>query len=190
MADTTVFNIQGPTVLSVRSEGTAGASDEPGDAIGTWDADDYLGYTSNEDMISVSFNPILVPHTSTQTGGMPAAMIYHGVIATVTATLVKWSPSVKEILVGGTGATEGAVGRVGMNMFDNTFTNCDTFRFRIDPVASGSSDWPSSTDRYGYLFQQCWLETWAETDWGNAPKKLVLTLKARATDSQRLYTRI
>ena len=64
-------------------------------------ADTYkLGVTDNDDLISVDFENIKEPVFSTQGGAEPAAMIYQGTIATITATLIKWDTARKDIVLG------------------------------------------------------------------------------------------
>jgi len=157
----------------------------------TFGASHILGYSSNEDLISVSMDNILVPHTSSETGAVPAALIYHGSVATISATLIKYDKSVADTMMGHMWADRaGLPGVVGQNQFDKTFTNVSPMQVHIAPVVSGTGGgFPDGTDRYSYTFRQCWVDSYAETEWGNAPKKLVLTIKAVANSGNRMFER-
>ena len=186
MSDTSVFNIQGPTSLSVMVGTDAEPTDDP-----TFGTAHILGYSSNEDMISVSMENILVPHTSTQSGAVPAALIYQGSIATISATLIKYSPTVADTMMGHMWADRsGLPGTVGQDQFEDAFTHVEHMQVHIAPVAIGTgAGFPGSTDRYSYTFRQCWVDSYAETEWGNAPKKLVVTFKAIANSGGRMFER-
>ena len=107
------FNIQGPTSLSVMVGSTAEPTDDP-----TFGSAHILGYSSNEDMISVSIDNILVPHTTTESGANPAALIYHGSVATISATLIKYDTAVADTMYGHMWADRaGLPGVVGQDQF-------------------------------------------------------------------------
>ena len=166
------FNIQGPTSLSIQSA-TAGYN--------------VLGYTDNEDLISVDIQHTLDPYTSTETGSEPAALIYTGVIATISATLIKWDTAQKDTLLGTMWeVTNGApgMGVYGQNIFDSTnFGNVENLGVKITPTAT------ANIETYAYTFDTCWLDAIQETGWGNAPKRLVVTFKTKPNGSGRLFTR-
>jgi len=180
------FNIQGPTSLSVMVGSDAEPTDDP-----TFGSAHILGYSSNEDMISVSIDNILVPHTTTESGANPAALIYHGSVATISATLIKYDTAVADTMYGHMWADRaGLPGVVGQDQFNSAFSHVEHMQVHIAPVASGTGGgFPGSTDRYSYTFRQCWLDSYAETEWGNAPKKLVLTFKCITTTSGRMFER-
>jgi len=182
----TAFNIQGPTSLSVLTGSSADPTDDP-----TFSSSHILGHTSNDDLISVEFDNILVDHTSTESGSMPAALIYHGTIATISATLVKYDTAIADTMLESMWADRaGLPGTIGQDQFNTAFTNVAAMQVHIAPVASGTgAGYPDNVDRYSYTFRQCWIDSIAETEWGNSPKKLVLTIKARTSDSGRLFER-
>tara|TARA_R110002020_G_scaffold26072_11_gene84403 strand:+ start:1895 stop:2428 length:534 start_codon:yes stop_codon:yes gene_type:complete len=174
----TTFNVQGPTGLYIKLQ-TPATTTASGFSL--------LGHTDNEDLISVSIDNMMDPYTSTESGKEPAALIYQGTVATITATLVKWDTAVKDTLnetiwagVGGT------LGSIGQNQYDDAnFTNVSGLQVKIVPTST------SNIETYTYQFFKCHLESMQETGWGNAPKKLVLSIKAtrNTTSANFLYTR-
>ena len=172
------FNVQGPVALQIKQQ-----------APGTTTASGFelLGYTDNDDLISVEIDNMMEPHFATETGKEPAALIYHGTIATISATLIKWDTTIKDKLIEtiweGVGGT---LGTVGQNQFDDAnFDNVLGLQIKLVPTST------DNIETYSYQFFKCYLESMQETNWGNAPKKLVLTFKAtRATTAANfLYTR-
>lgn len=169
------FNIQGPTKLIIeqQAEGTTSA------------ITDVLGYTDNDDLISVAFDNILDPYYSTEKGREPAALVYQGTVATITATLIKYDTAIldnlKECVWAGAGGTPGTVGQD--QLAAATWGNVENLQVRILPT------YTSNIETYAYQFFKCWIESAAETNWGNAPKKLALTIKAVRASGGGLFTR-
>ena len=179
----TAFNIQGPVSLSIMVGDNAEETESP-----SFGSAHILGYTDNDDLIDVEFDNLLEPYESTERGRMPAAMIYQGTIATISATLIKWDTGVKDTLVQTMwGDGSGTAGVVGQDIFNGDFTNSEPLQVHIAPTIT--SGYPGSTDRYMYTFRRCWLDAIAETGWGNAPKKLVLSFKCTNNSGGRLYAR-
>ena len=174
----TSFNIQGPTTLQIKqqAEGTTTAS-----SFST------LGVTDNDDLIAVDFANILDPYYSTESGREPAAMIYQGTVATITATLIKWDTAVLDTLKtcvweGGTG--DGKPGSIGQDQLGAAnFTHVENLQVKVVPTFT------SNMETNSYQFLKCWVESMAETGWGNAPKKLVLTIKAVRASGGQLFMR-
>jgi len=174
----TTFNVQGPTAFQIKHQ-----------AVGTATGTSFLtiGHTDNDDLISVAVENIHDPYYSTETGREPAALIYQGSIATITATLIKWDTAVvdtlRESVWAGAGGTTGTIGQ---NQFDDTnFTNTENLQVKLLPT------YTSNIETYSYLFYKCYVESMSETNWGNAPKKLVLSIKAvtRSGSDRGIYTR-
>ena len=177
------FNVQGPVSLSIMIGDAAGEVSSP-----TFGSAHILGYTDNDDLISVDYDNLLEPYESTERGRMPAALIYQGTIATISATLIKWNTSVKDTLLQTMWADDGgSAGVVGQDIFNGDFTNSEPLQVHIAPTVT--SGFPSSTDRYMYTFRRCWLDTISETGWGNAPKKLVLSFKCTNNSGGRLFAK-
>jgi hypothetical protein len=174
----TTFNVQGPTGLYIKQQA-------PGTTTSTGFS--LLGHTDNDDLISVEIDNMMDPYFSTESGREPAALIYQGTIATITATLVKWDTAVKDTLI--TTIWEGAggtLGSIGQNQLDDsTFSNVEGLQVKLVPTST------SGIETYTYQFFKCYVESMQETGWGNAPKKLVLSLKAtrNTTAANFLYTR-
>jgi hypothetical protein len=173
------FNIQGPTALHI-AQGADNTT--PSFGSGT-----ILGYTDNSDLISVEIDNMMDPYESTEGGKEPAAMIYQGTVVTITATLIKWDTANKDKLTNSIWEAEGSTaipGAIGQNQFDQaTFTHVENLHLKIDPTDT------DDLETYSYWFKHVWLESMSETSWGNAPKKLVLTLKAKRSSGNVIYVR-
>tara|TARA_R110000824_G_scaffold227343_3_gene415170 strand:- start:4392 stop:4970 length:579 start_codon:yes stop_codon:yes gene_type:complete len=188
------FNIQGPVSLHVHNSLEAGSGTEPTFHSGTGEsyavADTYkLGVTDNDDLISVDFENIKEPVFSTQGGAEPAAMIYQGTIATITATLIKWDTARKDIVLGSIwNNANGVPGTIGQDILSGDVLDAKNLQIGIFPEDAGIKALSSET--YAYEFRKCWCESIQETSWGNAPKKLVVVFKAIRNSSGRLYERV
>ncbi len=188
------FNIQGPVSIHVCNNAEAGGGTEPTFHTGTGGsyavADTYkLGVTDNDDLISVDFENIKEPVFSTQGGQEPAAMIYQGTIATITATLIKWDTADKDVVLGSMWENaNGVPGTIGQDILSHGVLNATNLQVGIFPEDAGIKALTSET--YGYEFRKCWCESIQETSWGNAPKKLVVVFKAIRNSSGRLYERV
>jgi hypothetical protein len=171
----TSFNIQGPTSFGIKQLSETSEATH-----------DVLGHTDNDDLISVDFNNIYDPYESSESGREPAAMIYQGTIATITATLVKWDTAIKDNLhscVWDNSGDHGLVGTVGQDQFNTTFTHVENLQVLLTPTST------SGMETYTYRFFKCWVDNIQETGWGNAPKKLVLSIRAVRNSNGRLFKR-
>lgn len=188
------FNIQGPVSIHVAANAESGGGTEPtfhtGSGTGYAVADTFkLGVTDNDDLISVDFENIKDPIYSTQGGREPAAMIYQGTIATITATLIKWDSTDKDVVVASMWSdVAGVPGTIGQDILAHGVLNATNLQVGIFPEDAGIKALGSET--YGYEFRKCWCESIQETSWGNSPKKLVVVFKAIRNDSGRLFERV
>ncbi len=188
------FKIQGPVSIHVAAVADAGSGSEPTFHTGTGSgyavADTYkLGVTDNDDLISVDFENIKEPVFSTQGGQEPAAMIYQGTVATITATLIKWDTADKDVLFSSIWENAaGLPGTIGQDILSHDVLNATNLQVGSFPEDAGIKALASET--YGYEFRKCWLESVQETSWGNAPKKLVVVFKAIRNSSGRLFERV
>jgi len=159
----TAINIAGPTKLCL-----AQAAETSTSAITA-----ELGITDNSDLISISYEELMDPYFSSEKGREPAAMIYQGTIATISATLIKWDEAIVDNLrtTMHSNAT-GTLGTIGQDQFDATFPHVQNFQVRV--LATSSTGFTGTS----YQFLKCYVDSIQETNWGNAPKKLIVSFKA------------
>ncbi len=171
----TAINIAGPTKLLVKQQAEATTT--------TLHAtNDLLGFTDNDDLISISYENIQDPYYSTESGREPAAMIYQGTIATITATLIKWDEAIADnIRTSMHSDATGTMGSIGQDQFNTTFTNVENLQVKV--LANSATGFTTTS----YQFLKCYVESMQETSWGNAPKKLVLTIKAVRNSAGDLF---
>ena len=166
------INIAGPTQLCFKQ-----AVETDTTAI-----TDVLGYTDNDDLINISYEEIMDPYYSTERGREPAAMVYQGTIATISASLIKWDEAVVDDLrtTMHSNAT-GTLGTIGQDQFNATFTHVQNFQIRV--LATATTGFTATS----YQFLKCHIDSIQETNWGNAPKKLVVSFKAVRNSSGILF---
>ena len=180
MADASMFNIQGATKLMIA---TGADTDSP-----TFNDGTILGWTDNDNLISVDFDNMHTDVYSTESGQEPAARIYQGTVATITATLIKWNQASKDTLfetMWQDADSPTQPGVIGQDALNPSYTQVDGLHVKIQPMGQVLTN----ADVAGYWFKKCWVESIAETDWGNAPKKLVVTFKAVRSSGNVMYVR-
>ena len=148
------FEVHGPTLVTWHNTaGTAGPALE-------------LGYTDNNDLISLELEYPNEPIFTTRSGNIPEAFVHLGVIGRLTMTLVKWDAAQLEDLThalpGGAG-NESEVGTIG-GLKVSTDGN---FSLKIAGTASGDA----------YVMKSCWLDgPVRRLDFGNKPSRIGLNI--------------
>lgn len=167
------FVVPGPTVIKIDTN--------------------ILGYTDNDDLISIDFEDFNEILTSTDNGDEPAEIVYRGRIAIITANLVKWDTAQAVLMQQPPGATggEGDAGVIGSQWIAGNHH----WEVAIEPITSG---------KFGYTFDRCIVNganSVQFSDFGNTHQRLrvqFLAFRTHGTDTTvgdgsdatiKLYTR-
>ena len=116
------------------------------------------------------------------------AAILGWTVATITATLIKWNQASKDTLfetMWQDADSPTQPGVIGQDALNPSYTQVDGLHVKIQPMGQVLTN----ADVAGYWFKKCWVESISETDWGNAPKKLVVTFKAVRSSGNVMYVR-
>mgnify|MGYP004450309631 FL=1 len=133
-------------------------------AAGTTAPANVLGYTDNNDLISLDMEYPQEPIFTTRSGSIPEAYIHLGLIGRLTMTLVKWDAGILETLMyalPGDADTEADVGTIG----GVKTTGKGNFSLRISGISSNIA----------YTMQNCYLDgSIRRMDFGNRPSRIGL----------------
>ena len=148
------FEVHGPTLV------------EWDNATGAANPSNELGYTDNNDLISLELEYPKEPIFTTRSGNIPEAFVHLGVIGRLTMTLVKWDYEQLEDLthaLPGGAASESEVGTIG-----GLKTSGDgNFSLKITGAAS----------THTYIMKSCWLDgPIRRLDFGNRPSRIGLNI--------------
>tara|TARA_R110000824_G_scaffold182887_2_gene363888 strand:- start:21 stop:551 length:531 start_codon:yes stop_codon:yes gene_type:complete len=148
------FEVHGPTLVTWNN------------AAGTASPANNLGYTDNNDLISLELEYPNEPIFTTRSGNIPEAFVHLGVIGRLTMTLVKWDHEQLEDLMHalpGSAALESEVGTIG----GLKTSGSGNFSLKIASTASGDA----------YVMKSCWFDgPVRRLDFGNKPSRIGLNI--------------
>ena len=148
------FEVHGPTLVTWNT------------AAGTASPANSLGYTDNNDLISLELEYPNEPIFTTRSGSIPEAFIHLGIIGRLTMTLVKWDNAQLEDLMHalpGSATAESHVGTIGgLKTSEN-----GNFSLKIAGASSG----------HAFVMKSCWLDgPVRRLDFGNKPSRIGLSI--------------
>jgi hypothetical protein len=146
------FMVEGPTTVQTTN-------------LGTFSTFADLGYTDNNDLVSVDVEYLQETIESSDTGRVPVDVINMGVIATVNMTLVKWDDTKLQNLLEFPSGGAGQVGTIGLRMFGNGSSD---YRFKLKLVGDDKT----------FTFHRCHFEARAVRmfDFGNRARRVGLSI--------------
>jgi hypothetical protein len=143
-----------------------------------------LGYSDNDSLASLTFTDHLYEVKTNERGDVPAEVVVTGLSCVMTVTLVKWDAGVWQDLIDyqrSSVASAPYTATIGRTLV-NDYTGGTDNLFAIKVL-------PSNTGATAYQLNNCYLfgDT-ADGNFGNAERRLTITVRAIARDTTAVVT--